>query len=135
MTVHGAGSAIRKDIVLRFAQFKFDMSAKITALVITLLINLAAGVIVLFSMLLALNGFSEEDGSYGLGAYIVLGLGVTVLMSAGASMLVHILLKRGFRKITSVLIAILIFSVTGVVLKIVCGIIGVLIADYVRVNF
>jgi hypothetical protein len=111
------------------------MSAKITALVITLLINLVAGVIVLFSMLLALNGFSEEDGSYGLGAYIVLGLGVTVLMSAGAFLLVQVLLKRGFQKVTSALIAIPIFSVIGVVLKIVCGIIGVLIADYVRVNF
>jgi hypothetical protein len=111
------------------------MSAKITALVITLLINLAAGVIVLFSMLLALNGFSEEDGSYGLGAYVVLGLGVTALMSMGAFVLVQVLLKRGFRKVTSALIAISIFSVIGVVLKIVCGIIGVLIADYVRVNF
>lgn len=111
------------------------MSAKITALIVTLLINLAAGVIVLFSMLLALNGFSEDDGMYGLGAYIVLGVGVTVLMSAGAYVLVQVLLKRGFRKVTSALIAIPIFSVAGVLLKIVCGIIGVLIADYVRVNF
>ncbi len=110
------------------------MAPKVIAFVITLIINFAAGVAIFFFMLLAMNGFSEADAEYGLGAYIILGIIVTLLMSTGAGLLVHALLKRNFGKIVAALIAIPIFSVAGICLEIVLSIIGVLIAEYVRTN-
>lgn len=108
---------------------------KIVAFILTFLINIVAGVVVFFLMLLAMNGYSESDASYGLGAYIVLAIIVTLLMSTGAAFVAHVLLKRKYTSLVSVLIAVPIFSVIGVGLKIVCSVIGVAIAEYVRVNY
>lgn len=111
------------------------MSAKIAAFFITLLVNVVIGVVVFFFMLLAMNGFHESDATYGFVTYIVLALLVSLTMSAGASFAVHVLLRREFRGWVSALIAIPIFSVIGGVLKIACSFIGVLVADYVRLNY
>ena len=114
---------------------EFSMAVKLAAFFITLVVNIAAGVVIFFFMLLAMNGFSESDATYGLGAYIVLGVIVSLLMSSGAVLLVHTLLKRKYRGAVAALIAVPAFSVIGVGLKIVCSIIGILIADYVRVHY
>ena len=111
------------------------MGSKLAAFVITLIINIAIGVAVFFFMLLAMNGYSESDASYAIGAYIVLAVIVTLLMGAGAAFVGHVLLNRQFGGLVSVLIAVTIFSVVGAVLKIVCSIIGVAIAEFVRVNY
>ena len=111
------------------------MATKIIAFLVTLVINIAAGVVVFFFMLLGMNGFSESDANYGLGTYIVLAAAVSLLMATGAAGLVHILSKRKFRGIVSALIAIPVFSVAGAGLKIVCSIVGIFVADYVRVNY
>lgn len=111
------------------------MTPKIVAFIITLLANVAIGVAVFFSMLVAMNGFSESDANYGFGAYIPLALLVSLAMSAAAAFAVHLLMKREFRGSIAALIAVPVFSVIGGGLKIVCGIIGVLIADFVRVNY
>jgi hypothetical protein len=111
------------------------MGSKIAAFLITLIVNIAIGVAVFFFMLLAMNGYSESDASYGLVTYVVLALIVSLLMSTGAAFIAHILLKRKFSGLVSVLIAVAIFSVVGAVLKIVCSIIGVAIAEFVRVNY
>lgn len=111
------------------------MAIKVAAFLITLLINIATGVAIFFFMLLAMNGFSESDATYGLGTYIFLAIFVSLLMSSGAVVAVHVLTKRQFRGGIAVLIAVPIFSVVGAGLKIVCSIIGVLVADYVRVNY
>jgi len=108
---------------------------KLTAFFVTLLINTAVGVAVFFFMLLAMNGFSESDATYGLGAYVFLALAVSFAMGGSAAFAVHLLMGRAFRGVTAVLISISIFSIIGAGLKIVCSIIGVLIADYVRVNY
>ncbi len=110
------------------------MAIKITAFFITLLLNVAAGVALFFFMMLAMNGFSESDATYGFIAFIVLALMVTILTSSGAAYLVHVLQKRKFHGAVAALIAVPIFSFIGVGLKIGCSIIGVLIAEYVRVN-
>jgi hypothetical protein len=111
------------------------MGSKIAAFLITLIINIAIGVGVFFFMLLAMNGYSESEASYGLVTYVVLALLVSLLMSTGAAFVAHMLLNRKFTSLVSVLIAVPIFSVVGAVLKIVCSIIGVAIAEYVRVNY
>ena len=111
------------------------MAAKLSAFLMTLLINVAVGIAVFFFMLLAMNGFNESDANYGVGAYIVLALLVSLIMSAGAALTAHLFMKRGFSGIAAAAIAIPIFSILGGGLKIVCSVIGVLIADYVRVNY
>ena len=111
------------------------MGAKVAAFVITLLVNIAVGVVVFFFMLVAMNGFSESDANYGLATYIVLALTVSLGMSILAAALVHLLLKREFRSFVATLIAVPVFSLVGAGLKIACSIIGIMVAEYVRVNY
>ena len=112
------------------------MKAKLASFFLTLIFNMCAGVAIFFLMLLAMNGFNESDAEYGLGIYIVLAVLVSLAMSAGAVAAVHLLvMKRKLRGGIAALIAVPLFSIVGAVLKIVSSIIGVLIADYIRVNY
>jgi hypothetical protein len=111
------------------------MPAKIIASLLTLLINVTAGVIIFFFLLLGLNGYSESDATYGLSAYFALALVVSFSMSLCAGLVAHILMKRNFRGWTAALIAVPIFSVTGIVLKIACVIAAAAVTEYVRVNY
>jgi hypothetical protein len=111
------------------------MAAKITAFLVTLMVDLAAGVVILFMMLLAMNGFHESDATWGLGAFIILAILVSLLMSTGALLLVRLLLKKQFSSTVSALIAVPLFSVIGIGLEIICSLIGIGIAEYVRVNY
>ena len=111
------------------------MAAKITAFILTLLINIAIGVAVFFFMLIIMNGFSGSDAEPGLIAYVALGLLVSLLMGTGAFLLTSFLMKRELKGAIAALIAVPIFSVVGGGLKIVCAFIGIMIADYVRVNY
>ena len=108
---------------------------KLAAFFVTLAINFAIGVVVFFFLLIAMNGYSESDASYGLGAYVGFALIVSLLMSTGALIAVQLLTKREFRAWIAGLVAVTIFSVIGVGLKIACALVGVLIADYVRVHY
>jgi hypothetical protein len=111
------------------------MTAKIAAFIITLIINVAAGIVVLFAMLLAMNGYSESDATYGIVAFIVLAIFVSLLMATLAVFVVQVLIKRQFRAVVSAIIAVCAFSVIGVVLKSVCGMIGIGVTEFVRVNY
>lgn len=111
------------------------MTTKIAAFFITLFVNIVIGVVVFFFLLLAMNGYSESDASYGLGAYVVLALLVSFVMAAGALVGVRVLTKREVRAWIAGLVAVTIFSVIGGGLKIACALIGVLVADYVRVHY
>ncbi len=108
---------------------------KIIALVTTLLINIAAGVVIFFFMILAMNGFSESDANYGLATYVVLAVIVSLTMGTFAVLVVHLLMKRQYRGWTSALVAVPIFSVVGGALKLVSCFVGLMVADYVRVNY
>lgn len=111
------------------------MAPKLIAAIVTGILNLAAGLFLFFFMLLALNGFSESDGSYGLVTYVVLAVGVTIMMSTLSALAVHFLMKRGWGAVGSAILGIVVFSGVGAGLKFVCSIVGVLVADFVRVNF
>ena len=111
------------------------MAAKLASFFVTLLLNIGAGVIVFFFMLLGMNGFSESDANYGLATYIVLAIIVSLAMSTLAATLVHILMKREFKTWSAMMISVPIFSAVGLGLKIVSSIIGILVADFVRVNY
>lgn len=111
------------------------MAPKIVSAIITFLINIAVGVVVLATMIIAMNGYSESDAMWGLGAFIVLALGVSLLMSLGAYIASGMLIKRQFGAVSSSLISIVVFSFLGGSLKFVCSLIGVGVAELVRVNF
>ena len=108
---------------------------KIATFLITLLVNIAAGVILFFFMLIAMNGFSESDANYGIGVYLALALLVSLLMASAATGVAHVLAKREFRPWVASTVGVVVFSISGVILKSVCVIIGLLVADYVRVNY
>lgn len=111
------------------------MATKLTAFFVTLAINIAIGVLVLFFLLIAMNGYSESDATYGLGAYIGLAFIASLAMAAGAAFMTGLLVRRSFKGSSAVMISVPIFSAVGAGLKVVCSIIGVLIAEYVRVNY
>lgn len=111
------------------------MAPKIIAAILTFLANIAAAVVIFFMMLVAMNGFSGSDAEYGLGVYIVLALIISLAMSLGAFLIVGLLLKKQFSPAASVVIAVPIFVIVGTVLKIVSSLIGIGVADYVRVNY
>ncbi len=111
------------------------MGAKITAFILTLLINIAIGVVMFFFLLILMNGFSGSDARPGLIAYVVLGVAVSVLMGAGAFFLTSFLIRKELKGAIAAIIAVPIFSVVGGGLKFVCALIGMGIADYVRVNY
>jgi len=111
------------------------MMPKLMAAILTALLNLAVGFIVFFLMLLAMNGFSESDANYGIVAYIILAVAATILMALLAAATVYLLMKRGWGAAGSVILGVVIFSGVGAGLKVVCSVIGVLVADFARVHF
>lgn len=111
------------------------MTAKIAALVITLLLNIAVGVVVLSILVISLNGFTPESGQAALITYIILALAVSIVMSLGAFLLTGYLIKKEFSSVVAALTAVAVFFIVGAVLKVVCVFIGIGIAELVRVNF
>ncbi|HQU90675.1 MAG TPA: hypothetical protein PLK77_00185 [Pyrinomonadaceae bacterium] len=111
------------------------MTAKVVVFLITLVLNIAIGVVVFFFMLLTMNGFSESDANNGFVTFIFLASLVSLIMAALAVVTTSLLSKRGFGAVSSALIGIGSFTVVGLVLKVVCSIIGVLVADFVRTNY
>ena len=111
------------------------MGPPIAAFILTFLVNIAAGICIFILLLVAMNGYSESDAMYGLGVYGVLAFLVTLTMSLLAALVAERLRNREFRAISAVLIAAVVFSLLGIFLKGICSIIGVGVAEFVRVNF
>ena len=111
------------------------MAPKIIACFLTLLANVVAGLSVFFVMLIAMNGYSEDDAVFGIVTYVVLAVLVTIFMSVSAVLLVNNLQKRKFSGVAAAIIAILVFSASGVILKVICGLLGIGIAEFMRVNY
>ena len=115
--------------------YNVPMASKVTAFLLTFIVNIIAGIFILFMMLVGMNGYSESDAQWGLIAYIVLTIAITVLMSLGAVLVVGTMVRRQFSAAVAVLTAVPAFSAIGIVLEIVSSLIGVGIAEFVRVNY
>jgi hypothetical protein len=111
------------------------MAVKIVAFLSTLAIDIIAGVLIFFIMLIGLNGYQESDAQWGLLAYIILAPLTAIAMSTGAVFTVNILLKKKFSGLAAGLVAILALTALGILLEILWSVAGILIADIVRVNF
>lgn len=111
------------------------MAAKIIAALVTFVLNIAVGVVVLATMIIAMNGYSESDATWGLGAFIVLAFVVALLMGLGTFLFAGFLTKKQYSAVAAAIIPILVFSVVGTGLEVVAGGVGVGVAELVRVNF
>ncbi len=111
------------------------MAAKIAALLITLMLGTAVGFALLAFMVIAMNGYSEADATWGLGVFAVLGLIIPVFAGIAAYLIVGALVKKQFSPALSAAIAIPVCTIAAVVLEVIASLIGVGVAELVRVNF
>lgn len=110
------------------------MPAKIAAFLITLTLNVLVGIVLLMALILAMNGYSESDAMYGLATYVILALLASVVAAAAAVFITGMLIKREFRALISTLIAIAVFTLVGAVAIAICAVVGIGVAEAVRVN-
>ncbi len=108
------------------------MAPKIIAAIVTMGVNLAAGIVIFFGILVAMNGFNTRQADWGLGAFIVFAIVIVTLITVGAVLLVHVLLGRKFSAIVSAMIAIPLFSIIGIVLVMIAGLTAIVIGEQVR---
>ena len=111
------------------------MTAKIAVALLTFVINVAVGIAVFFLLLVGMNGYSESDATSGLVTYIVSALLVSILMAVAAFVTAGMLVRRQFGSFIAALIAIVSFVVVGVILKALCALVAVGVAEAVRMNF
>ncbi len=111
------------------------MGSKIAAFILTTIACLAAAVVLFFGMILAMNGYSESDAIWGMGAFGVLAVIVALLAGGGAILMTGRLTAREFRPVSAVAGSVITFSAFGAVAEFICCIIGVLVAELVRTQF
>ena len=110
------------------------MAAKIITFLVIVGINLAVAVVLLFFLMLALNGFSERDANYAFLFFIIGAFVVTFLSGILGIVLLNILTKRNFGSVSASIIAVLIFSILGAAINFALVFGGVIIADLVRTS-
>ena len=101
------------------------MAAKLAALLLTLLLSIAVGVVVLAFMIIAMNGYSEGDAAWGLGVFVALGLIVSVLAGIAAYFFAGALVKKEFSLLFAASVAVPVCTIVAIVLEIVAALIGV----------
>jgi hypothetical protein len=111
------------------------MGLKLLSAFITFAIDTVVAIIVLFMMLIAMNGYSESDATAGLGTYLVLALLGSLGMALAAFFLSGKLLSRGTRPAFAVLISTPISSIAGMILIVVSSVVGIAVSEYIRVNY
>ncbi len=109
--------------------------AKIAALLITLVLGIVVGVVIGAVLLVVMNGYGESDATWGLGVYVLLALTVAMVCVVMAYYFTGVLIKKEFSPSFAVLTAIPVFTIITVVLEFVAALIGVGVAEIVRVNF
>ncbi|MBS1796037.1 MAG: hypothetical protein JSS81_19455 [Acidobacteria bacterium] len=108
------------------------MTAKIVSAILTFIVNAGVGVVMVFFMLIALNGFSERAASYAFVIFIGGASLVSLLTAAGAFMTAGFLLKKNWSGFAAGALPAVVFVGAGAILKIVVFLVAVLVADSVR---
>ena len=111
------------------------MAAKIAALLITLLLGIALGVVVLAFMIVAMNGYSERDAAWGIGVFAGLALIIASVTSVLAFFFAGTLIKKEFSPLLAASIPIPVFTTAALILEIFACLIGIGVAEFVRVNY
>ncbi len=111
------------------------MGAKIAASFLTFIVMVLAAMAGFIALIVALDGQSESNAGYGMAAYGILVFLTACTMAVLAFVLVHFLLKREFKGWKAAVTAIVTFSILGIISIFVCIVIGVGIAEYLRINY
>lgn len=112
------------------------MAAKLLTFFITFFSNIVICTGLFFFLLLALNGYNGDDGEWGIYTFFGLAFVVTVVCSLLSILLVNYLMKRKQKNGTIAgLIAIPVFVILGAALNFVAVVIGIIVAEVVRINF
>lgn len=110
------------------------MAVKIITFLSILGINIAAGVVLVFFLMLGLNGFSTRDSNYAFGFFIAGGVLVSFLMATAGLFLVKFLIAKEWNRFLAVLLSVVGFAAVGVILKFIILVIALLVADIVRTS-
>lgn len=111
------------------------MGAKIAAFLLTMTACITAAVISLSVLIIAMNGYSESDAMWGLAAFVALAFLASIISAIGSIILSSKMLARQNSALKILLVAVPIFSVVGVGFVFVSALIGIGVAEFVRVKF
>jgi len=122
-------------VVVRFLSHRKPMGAKIAAFLISVVLVIAIAVLGLFFLLIALNGYSESDVTYGFAAFGILSFLAALVSGAIAAAIAHLMTRREFKAFGSILAGVATAFVFGVVAIVVTSGLAVGITEYARNNF
>ena len=97
--------------------------------------NLAAAVLILFVLLLALNGYSESDAFYGLAAFATLALAALIFSVFAAVVAARLLFRRGWGSWAGGAVASLCGVLLGCLTQLAGAVIAVALAEVARNYF
>ena len=96
--------------------------------------NIIAAIAIFLIMLIAMNGYSERDAFWGLGVFLISAALITFVSSAAAVFLVRYLYTRRYSAFAAGALSSAAFSITGIIVQIIFGLIGVGVVEFVRVG-
>ncbi len=106
---------------------------KIASFLITLLGNILIGAILLFFLLLALNGFSEKQATPAIILYVIWALIFSILAaSLSVWTLIFLVNKKSFNSLLAGLISVGVFTIIGVAINFAGLIISTILASELR---
>ena len=111
------------------------MAVKLASAFITLVLLVAIAVVVLAAMLVIMNGFSENDATWGIAAFGLLVVMICILATVTSARLAARFAKKEMHNALNIVLSTLVSTIVGGVLLGASGFAGVIVADIVRRNF
>lgn len=109
------------------------MAAKIITFLIIALLNGTGGVFILFFLLLALNGFSERDGQWGIYLYVAGAIIVVLATSAAGIFLTKYFIEtKNWNTVISVFSSSAAFVIIGIIADFILIFVAVFLASAIR---
>jgi hypothetical protein len=109
------------------------MALAAVTFLLTFVVNVAVCLVMLFFMLLGMNGYSESEATYGIGTFAAAGLAVSLLCSVLAVKFIRYLTHIKHRgRVFASLIAVPGFVFVGTLVNFAAMLAGVLVAEMVR---
>lgn len=105
---------------------------KILAAIVTIVLLIAAALVFMFFLMVGLNGFNSEDGGTAMGFYALWLLVCSIAMAVASFLLTRFFLMKSWSARKSVLAAVAITVVLGLVIETAGFITSLFVASYVR---
>lgn len=112
------------------------MAPRLITFLVILLANTVIGAVWFFFLLMALNGFSSSDAQWGIIAFVVMAVLVSIFAALLGTGLAHLLIKRWqMGRLAASLVAVPIFTILGGGINFFAIILGAIVADAARSGF